>query len=308
MASLRKVGKRWQAQVARRGVRKSKLFDSKLEAKDWAAHQEHLILTGQGEHGPGKLADLFDRYAREVSPKKRGARWEQIRLEKLSRDKIAEIAIRDLRPGDFADWRDRRLREVSPSSVIREMNLLSAVMSVARREWGLIQTNPLADVSKPSQPPPRDRRVSEAELLALREAAVSDAERRAIEAFAFAIETAMRAGEIMSLTELDGRVARLKMTKNGKPRDVPLSSKAIELFPEGGFGLTPKSLDVLFRRVRDRAGVEGLTFHDSRREAISRMSRKVDVLALARIVGHSNVNQLRTYYNESPEDLAERLD
>lgn len=37
MARIRKDGTaRWQAQVARLGVRKSKVFDFKQEAKDWA--------------------------------------------------------------------------------------------------------------------------------------------------------------------------------------------------------------------------------------------------------------------------------
>jgi hypothetical protein len=46
--------------------------------------------------------DAFDRYARQESPKNRGERWEVIRLEKLSADKIAEKQLSDLEPADFA--------------------------------------------------------------------------------------------------------------------------------------------------------------------------------------------------------------
>lgn len=120
------------------------------------------------------LGDVFDRYAREVSPKKKGARWEQIRLEKFKRDPMAKIKLSVLRASDVADWRERRLRDVSPATVKREMTLMSAVFSVARREWELITINPMADVRKPSEPPPRDRRVSDDEIDSLLAVAGTD--------------------------------------------------------------------------------------------------------------------------------------
>lgn len=92
---------------------------------------------------------------------------------------------------------------MAPASVNREMVLMSAVLTQARREWGLISSNPMTDVSKPSKPPPRDRRVSQDEIDKLVVAAGADLTKiraRAVHAFLFAIETAMRSGEIISLT------------------------------------------------------------------------------------------------------------
>jgi hypothetical protein len=57
-----------------------------------------------------------------------------------------------------------------------------------------------------------------------------------------------------------------------------------------------------------RAMVEGLTFHDSRHLAITKQSKKLDILALARMVGRWDLRQLQVYYNESAEDIAGRLD
>ena len=135
-------------------------------------------------------------------------------------------------------------------------------------------------------------------------------------AFLFAIETAMRAGEICGLTapDITGRVAHLPQTKNGRKRDVPLSRRALELLaylPVDSatvFGITSASLDALFRKTRDRASIENLTFHDSRHEAITRLAKKLNVLDLARMVGHTDLNELQTYYNESAADIAEKLD
>lgn len=312
MASIIRHGKGWQAQIAIKGIRRSRKFATKQEAKDWAAREEYLIREGQGDHGPGTLADLFRRYAREVSPGKRGAKWEILRLEKIAKDKLGAIAIRDLRPGDFADWRDRRLREVQPSSVRREMILMSAALSRARKEWGLIQSNPLEDVERPPEPQARDRLVSDAEIERLEAAVTTESERRAILAFRFAIETAMRAGEIARLrrSDITGSVALLRETKSGHRREVPLSSAARALLDGMGddlFGMSSGVISELFARVRKRAGIEGLTFHDSRHEAITRLAGKVHILALARIVGHRDLKMLQRYYNETAADLARRL-
>ncbi|MEO9823110.1 MAG: site-specific integrase [Yoonia sp.] len=127
----------------------------------------------------------------------------------------------------------------------------------------------------------------------------------------------MRAGKIVGLRPIDvdtaKRVAHLPETKTGTSRNVPLSKEAIRLLsllPENDpvFGLTSASLSTPWRKLRDRAGVSGLTFHDSRASAITRLSKKVDVLDLARIVGHKNIAELMTYYRDSPEEIASRLD
>lgn len=320
MASIRRYKDRWRAEVYRLGQRRSKVFATKLEAKDWAARQEYEILHSDKIAAKMTLGELWERYAQEVSPGKRGHRWEVIRLEKLRRDPLARVALERLSASDFAAWRDRRLREVSPGTVIREMQLMSAALTVARKEWGLIARNPLSDVRRPPKPPPRDRLPTADEFERMAHVAGTDltvAQARAHHAYLFACETAMRAGEIVGLTwehvDLERRVAHLPRTKNGRKRDVPLSTAAVRLLQElphadPVFGLTSMQLDALFRRVRDRAGIRGLTFHDARHYAITHLSKKLDVLALARAVGHTNVAQLMTYFNETAEDLARRLD
>ena len=320
MASIRKLKSGYRAEVARNGIRKSKVFLTKQEAKDWAARAEYEILHGDKIAAKLTLGEVFNRYGREVSPSKRGHRWEVIRLEKFGRDPIAKIRLEDLSAKDFAKWRDLRLQEVAPASVIREMQLMSSVLTVARRDWELISINPISDVRKPSKPQPRDRLPTSAEIEAMQISAgedLSKATARAFHAFKFAMESAMRAGEIAGLewdrVDLERRVALLVHTKNGRPREVPLSTRAVELLGalpdlDPVFGLSSRQLDVLFRKLRDRAGVTGLTFHDSRHAAITALSTKLDVLALARMVGHTDLRQLRVYYNESAEELAKRLD
>ena len=320
MASFQKHGKGWRAFVFRQGKRQSKVFASKREAQDWAARAEYLILNSQKVAAAMSFGEVMARYADEVSPKKRGERWEVIRLTKLQTYPIALIKLGDLAAPDFARWRDVRLREVAPASVRREMNLLSAVLTTARRDWGLISANPMQDVTKPTPPPGRDRLVTQDELDRLALSAgddLSNATARAFHAFLFSCETAMRAGEVTGLVwarvDIARSTVRLDMTKNGTAREVPLSSEAKRLLlalPKADpvFGLSARQLDVLWRKLRDRAGVAGLTYHDSRHRAITDLAGKLGVLELARMVGHRNLSQLQTYYNESAESLARKLD
>jgi integrase len=103
-------------------------------------------------------------------------------------------------------------------------------------------------------------------------------------------------------------------TKTGKSRDVPLSMvgrRIIERMKgwdkEAVFGVQSQTLDTLFRRARDRAGLTGFTFHDSRHSACTRLARKVDVLELCKIMGWVKTTQALTYFNPKVSDIARRL-
>jgi len=175
-------------------------------------------------------------------------------------------------------------------------------------------------VRKPWSAVARDRRVSDNDierLIAFSGTDLAKAQARAVHAFRIAIETAMRAGEITGLTrdavDIERRTAHLPNTKNGTARDVPLSSAATALInelpekTEKLIGLDARSLDTLFRRVRDRTEIENLRFHDSRNEAITRLAQKLEPLELARMIGHKNLNMLLIYYNQTAEQLAQKL-
>ena len=51
-----------------------------------------------------------------------------------------------------------------------------------------------------------------------------------------------------------------------------------------------------------------LHFHDARATALTLLSRKVDVMTLAKISRHKDINLLQnTYYRESAENIAKRI-
>lgn len=303
----------------RGGVRESRTFRTKQEAAAWALQREAEV-AGQRlpEHTFG---DALKRYARDVSPLHKGERWEVMRLDALARTPIAKRQLAALRAPDFTDWRDGRLREVSPATVAREMNLIRSVLRLAWKEWHWLRENPMADVKPPRSPASRKRRVSQDEIeRVLLACAVTDTEhgtalQRTGLAFAFALETAMRAGEIMGLVwpDVAEKSVRLPRTKNGDERRVPLSPRAREILAalpltDGPvFNLDPGTRDVMWRRAVKSAGIENLHFHDSRAEAIWRLSRKLDVLELARVIGHRDPKSLMLYYQVDADELADRL-
>ena len=328
MATLRKRGDAWRAEVVKHGIRKSATFATKAAAQAWAAATESEIAAGKSGQFPDKtFRDLLERYRDEVTVHKRGRRWETIRIEKILRESgLAAHRLSDLSAPDFAAWRDRRLRQVSGSSVTRELSLISHVFSVGVREWRWLAESPTKHLRRPQSNAPRDRLPSDDEIERIclaagysRESPPVSISQRVGACFMFAIETGMRAGEICGLdwerVDLKARVAHLPMTKNGSKRAVPLSTAALAILAQIGprqagsvFGLRPSQVDTAFRQMRDRAGVEDLTFHDSRHLAVTRLAKKLDVLDLARMIGHKSIVMLQVYYNRSAADIAPDLD
>jgi integrase len=315
------------------GVRRSKTFDSKAKARAWAAEIETELRDGvEGVSTTETLGGLFYRYAEEVSENKRGAHWEIVRLRAWQRLPIAKRKLMDLKRQHIELWIQERLkpttkgvRPVQPSTVNRELNLWSHCFTMARR-WGLMKHNPLEDIERPKNPPHRDRRITQEEIDCLLvvfgyhdSLAVITQRQRAAVAFLLALETGMRAGELCGLSpasiDEEARFAKLSATKNGDARSVPLSKEALRLLHklrwvdgEPLLGMPSKELSRVFSRAVNDAGIDDLTFHDSRHEATTRLAGKLGVLELARMIGHRDIRQLMTYYNKSATDIAKKLD
>jgi integrase len=197
------------------------------------------------------------------------------------------------------------------------MGLLSSVFETATREWKWCASNPTRRVSKPRGSAARRRGIPTNTVAALAPNLSGPFGTQVHRAFRLAIETGMRKGEILSLTwaQVSGAVVSLSDTKNGDSRAVALSVEALAVLEEQRgldpvkvFTVDPASADTLFRKAVKRAGIQDLHFHDSRSEAITRLSKKLDVLELARQVGHRDLKSLLIYYAPSAADMARKLD
>jgi integrase len=304
VASFRQTRYGWRAEVFRHGVRRSEsAFRTKAAAVAWASRTEAEIMAGvRGEVPNLTVKAILERYRNEVSPAKKGARWEVIRLMGMERDRIAQVRLRLLDAPHVADWQRRRLQAVSSASVRRERNLLNNVFEIAIKEFRWLRKNPFTGVRRPKDGKPRNRLATDGELKKLHENASPTMSR----VITIAVETGMRAGEIASQPKIHGRVAYLTDTKNGTAREIPLSAKAAEAWG-GGIELTAGSISGLFARLCKDAGITGLTFHDLRHVACTRLAEKLTVLELCAMMGWKDPRHAMIYYNKTTADIAGKL-
>lgn len=342
MASISPHKDGWRAQVYVRGERDSQVFRTQREAKAWAAARE-IELRRRQDTAPADLhtvGDMLKRYGEEVSPQKRGSRAELLRVQAFTRDfpHITALPLSQVKTPHLGEWRDARMKgfttadgrrspAVSGASVLRDINWLRNAFLTAKKEWHWMEHNPFDGFRSPEDAPPRSRRVSPDEVKRICRAlnyraghAPQTKGQEVALAFLIGLRTAMRAGEILSLgkttLDLHRRVATVdhKMQYlTGRPREVPLTKHAVRLLRPVAdrancFTIDSASLDALFRKTRARLLIDDLHFHDSRAEALTRLSRRVDVMTLAKISGHKDLRILQeTYYRESAADIAKRL-
>lgn len=312
-----KRGKSWRVEIP--GTRETKTFKTKAAAIAWETERKAEVQAGtRGRPMKWTMADAFERYAREVAPTHRGHRWELLRMARWARQEgLRDVRVTDLAPSDLTTWRDATAARVGPATVAREMNLMGSVLASAV-EWGWIKVSPARGIKRPRQPNPRRRRISDAEAKKITDALgfkgeVITKRHQIAVMFLMAIETGMRRGELLSLSaatvNVRTRVCELPMTKNGKPRSVPLSHRAVELWQltPGGFTVSETVCDSLFRRAKIKARVDDLHFHDSRGEGLTRLSKKLQPMELAMIAGAGIEMIMKVYYRTTAEEIAQRL-
>jgi integrase len=316
MAYLRKHRDGWRAEVERLGVRRSAVWPTKGAAKAWADKVEAEIESGKLAAGK-TFKEAVDRYVREVSAKKRGAKQEALRL--YATLEHFKLPLAEITATEIAAWRDARLVTVSASSVVREAGTLKNLFRIARKEWRWITSDPWADVKLPKHGPPRHQRWRWQEIarvlrfLGYRHGKAPRTKQQQVAlAFMIALRTGMRAGEILQVSPRTLRksiVTLLRTKTDERPVEVPLTRRGVALCAiVQEWTIDVALLDALFRKARDRSMVGDLHFHDSRGTALTHLARKVDVLTLARISRHKNLKMLsEVYYRETAEEIAKRL-
>ena len=282
----------WQAKIRRRGYPpQSGTFDSKAKAETWARLIESEMDRGafipRTDAEGTTLSEMLDRYEHEVTSHKRG-KGETSIIKWWRESDLACRPMARIRGKDVADTiKNKEGEGVGPKTIVAHLALLRHLFNIARKEWGMESLgNPVEMVRKPKLPQGRTRRLVDGEEARLLEAAKAyGGEIQHL--IPWAIETAMRRGEIAAMRweHLDkkARVLLIPETKTGTPRRVPLSSSALQVLEalprqiDGRvWSLRADSISQAFERVCKAAGIEGLTFHDLRHEATSRLfERKV---------------------------------
>jgi integrase len=335
-----KIRKRGFAAVSKQFDR---LGDAQRFAVDTLAQMERGVFVDRREIEAITLADAIDRYDREIGPTKKRPEGCTAYARRWKGQGLSRRIIATLTPTDFAKYRDDRLAEgLSGNSVRLELGFIRHLYTIAIKEWGWPVSNPVANIRMPKCAPGRERRLGKTpdengktEEQRLYEALEDSRSPHITDIVTVALETGMRQGEIIGLiwenVDLEKGTAYLPDTKNGTARTVPLSSMAIaalkgrlpkpkedgkgkvtELRPTLPTGLVfpcgSMSVTHSFQRACERAGIEGLRFHDLRHEAASRLFEKgLDMMEVASITGHKTLQMLKRYTHLRAEDLVKKL-
>lgn len=341
MAYYTKVKGGVRAQVERLGVRLSNTLPTKAQAEAWAIAEEAAILAGKRNQFPRRtLREAVKRYQAEVTDKKaekkpKVARADNLRFEAWLRDypDLANKVFCEITGDDLAAWRDARRKVVSEASVLREAQQYRPLWTLAMKQWKWAGVSPWRDITLPPKGHARKKKTRWQEIRLIvrsggyrtgRPPALPQTE--AMWAYMIGLHTSLRSAEILrmsrSTVDLKRRVYTLTRHKTDDDvgaRLVPLTPRVLKLLRvldaaaaaagrDAYFTTSDESRDVNFRKVRDRVMVQGLNFHDGRAAALTWLSKRYDVMTLAKISGHKDIQQLfDTYYRETEEEIAARL-
>jgi len=333
MATLRKRKGKWTVEIRRKSHRNVyQTFDLKSDAQCFIHKIESEIQQRKykdiSEAANTTFKVALHRYIREKIENKKDKRRERSKLNVILRHHIVKHNLSELKTSDFAKYRDDRVKDgVTNSTINRELSAMRVAIQTSIDEWDCwIPENPVKSVIKLTENPARERRLLVGEYEKLMEACKRSSKFSSPSIFwcpaiNFAIETAMRLSEQLNLlwqnVDLTKRTAFLpaEITKGNRSRTVPLSDKAMRVLHEIPRHINgkvfPMSLNYHnkgWRALAKRAGIEGLRWHDLRREATSRLFENgLSITEVQSITGHRTLQMLSTYTSHNAENLVFKL-
>lgn len=236
----------------------SATFERLTDARKWAAATEAAIREGRHfaktEAKRHTLADMIDRYVRDVLPGKPSRDVQGPQLE-WWKAQIGAYTLADVTPAMIAETRDKLFQRpnregtgaLSPATINRYLAALSHAFTVCVKEWGWLEDSPMRRVTKGKESRGRVRFLSDDERARLLAACQASNNAALYPVVVLALATGMRQGEIMGLhwrepktppagawgvVDLEAGRIVLHATKNGERRVLPLVGHAADCVRE----------------------------------------------------------------------------
>lgn len=311
-------------------------FERLTDARRWAQATEAAIREGRHfkttEAKRHTLAELVDRYALEVLPTKKGkTQGPQVTQLSWWKAELGTYALADVTPALLAQYRDKlasgttaRGVHRSPATINRYLAALSHAFTIAVKEWGWVDDNPLRKVTKPREPRGRVRFLSDEERERLLTACKASTSPDLYHAVILALSTGARQQEILGArwaqVDLHRKVITLDVTKNGERRVLPLAGPALELlrerskvrridtdlvFPGRLHPDKPVDLRTPFESACKAAEITDFHWHDLRHTAASYLAMNGASLAeIAEVLGHKTLAMVQRYAHLSEAHTA----
>jgi len=324
---------RYQAQVRLKGFPpQNATFNRKTDAKRWIQQTEAAIREGRHfkttEAKKRTLAELIDRYIRDILPTKPKSMNAQGRQLKWWRDELGYRSLAEITPPLLSETRDKLHQGRQPATVVRYMAALSHAFTVACNEWEWLNDNPMRKVRRPKEPRGRVRFLDENERKRLLAACKASECKQLYPVVVLALSTGMRQMEVMGLSWADVDLKRgyliLHETKNGERRSVPLVSHARELIEAMSkvrrldtnllfYSDVKPTVPVFIRshwgKALKAAEIEDFKFHDLRHTAASYLAMNGASLAeIADILGHKTLQMVKRYAHLSEQHTSKVLE
>jgi len=335
MPYVRKRGNSYQAQVGQGDFRITKSFKTKKEAQIWGLKQEQNQ-EQDNQLSASTMKSVLQKYLDEVVPTTANPlkyKWE---IEALKRVSWADIPFNRLKSSHLTEWRDERYLRCSKKTVHTNFVQFKTALRYAKEDAALELFRSISLKDVPQRFVPRLERDAEQRLLS---AADTSKSRYLPHLIIFAIETAMRRGEMLKLewmmVDLERHLIHLpaEITKTGLPRTIVMTERCEQallamrelndndklvyrknpLFKtnRGAMYCFPITIDGLrktFGTARAAAGLDYLHWHDLRHEGCSRLFEKgLTVPEVQAISGHRTPEELSRYSHHSASSLQQKM-
>ena len=324
MAHIRKRNGKWIAEIRKKDFKKiQKTFLKKSNATNWVQEIEYQMDKNQYEDFSDSskftLGDLIKKYRDEITINKKGVQEEKYKLNLLLRNKISKCRLLEIKTNHIYDFKKEIKQNRKASTVNKYLHYIYTIWETAKYEWGMTlpARNPVSLVKREKVKTRIDRILTFQEYQSLINASKKSNLPYLADIIEFAYITAMRFGEITKLevTDIDfqNKLAKLRDTKNGEDRVVPLNDRAVEIclryhFRKKLFDIKRDKFRHYFEQACKKANVKGFRFHDLRACAITNLFLKGWSIAEVSVVsGHKSWSELKRYTRIKPLQLVEKL-
>ncbi len=327
MATFRRRGTKWQAQIRLHGhPAMSRTFTTKRDAEVWARQIEASIERGDL---PGSLVALknvtllqmLERYEATVTPLKKGEASERYRLRVLRNHPIARLSLDKLTPAMVTIYRDDRLRSVS--AVFGPARTRHTATLSGGREERMGRGAPTKPCIEDQEA--RSRQGEGTQGHRRRVGAASNRSRQVPQWSPLQhhhVRDPYRDAEGRNpVDSLERYKLRREHRPFGRHQERRGQNRSVKLIGasalpttdnhaagERVFPLSPNAVRLAWERLKRRAGINDLHFHDLRHEAISRFFELgLSIPEVALISGHRDFKMLFRYTHLRPADVAKKL-
>lgn len=301
-------------------------FDRLTDGKIWASKIESDIHLGKHLNLKAKkytANDLIEKYIDEELPKRKSDMKKFKTQLAWWQKEIGEYFLTNITPDLLSSCKKKLLEEPSakpqnkdgkrsPATANRYMACMSIVFTKAVKEWGLLEKNPMFNISKEKEPRGRVRFLTDDEQEILLKACKQISEDLLLFVL-IAITSGARYSEILNLRwqDLDLRNNQYYFidTKNGESRGVPIASVVANKLNEKSKIRNLKSdyifstsngnliyMRGLFYNALAIAKIKDFHFHDLRHTAASYLAMNgASLLEIAEILGHKTLSMVKRY-------------